>query len=362
MRTYLRNIAIVPHDSDAQVCSTGFTVLRPNAAIHPRYLFWWVLTDRFIDQVTPQQTGTHYPATSDRLVRSQKIPLAPADEQSRIVAKLDKLLSRVDATQARLAKIPLIIKRFRQSVLGAACSGRLTADWRHQNGNSDDWRSSVLADVAERIQIGPFGTQLHKSDYISNGIPIINPTHIQASRIICDSDFTVAQKKYKELGNYVLLENDIIMGRRGEMGRCALVSPNENGWLCGTGSLFIRPKDRIYPKFLFFILGNQETKAFLENESKGTTMMNLNRDVLKRIPVSYPILEEQQEVVRRVEALFETLKLSKRVTARRKRTLINLRNHFLLAPSVANSYRKIRMTPPHPFFCSVPFERTKRVS
>ena len=130
VRTYLRNIALVGSDCAAEICSTGFTVLRPNAAVEARYLFRYVLTDAFLARVTPQQTGTHYPATSDRVVMSEQVPLAPLAEQRRIV---EKLLGQVDACQQRLEKMPKLLKRFRQSILAAACSGRLTADWREEN-------------------------------------------------------------------------------------------------------------------------------------------------------------------------------------------------------------------------------------
>lgn len=232
------------------------------------------------------------------------VRLAPLAEQQRIIAKLEKLLGKVDACQKRLAKIPVILKRFRQSVLAAACSGRLTAEWREQQIDSEEWTLLELFEVSERIQIGPFGTQLHKADYIPNGIPLINPMHIQGAKIVHDSAFSISKSKYRELGNYVLQANDIIMGRRGEMGRCALISEQESGWLCGTGSLFVRPASSVLPEFLFLILRGSETKAFLESESKGTTMANLNLDILKRVPVLLPSLPEQQEIVRRVEALF----------------------------------------------------------
>jgi type I restriction enzyme, S subunit len=82
VRTYLRNIAIVPPATEAEICSTGFTVLRPKAGVDPHFLFRYVLTNDFIDRVTPQQTGTHYPATSDRVVMSELIPLPPLNAAS----------------------------------------------------------------------------------------------------------------------------------------------------------------------------------------------------------------------------------------------------------------------------------------
>ena len=95
------------------------------------------------------------------------------------------------------------------------------------------------------------------------------------------------------------------MGRRGEMGRCALVTEKENNWLCGTGSLFIRPKNYINSLFLFLLLRSEEVKNYLEGESKGTTMSNLNLTILKKVPIYFPQLKEQKEIVRRVEQLFK---------------------------------------------------------
>jgi type I restriction enzyme, S subunit len=133
VRTYLKNIAMVPKGHRLDLCSTGFTILRPTAAIDPGYLFRYALTERFIDSTTETQTGTHYPATTDKLVRQQHLPLPPLPEQRRIVEKVEALLAQVDAARDRVERVPAILKRFRQSVLAAACTGRLTEDWREAN-------------------------------------------------------------------------------------------------------------------------------------------------------------------------------------------------------------------------------------
>ena len=233
------------------------------------------------------------------------VSIPPYNEQKRIVAKLDKLLARVETAKERLDKIPQTLKRFRQSVLSAAVSSELTKDWRDGNNGNFDWKEVKLKEISQKIQIGPFGTQLHKSDYISNGIPLINPSHIKNYHIVPDYNFTISKRKYSELKNYHLCTNDIIMARRGEMGRCALVGENENNLLCGTGSLFIRPTEQIFANYLFLVLKSEKIKRILEVESKGTTMNNLNLTILKSIPIDYPSLDEQKEIVRRVEELFK---------------------------------------------------------
>lgn len=132
VRTYLRNIVMVSSDMPADLCSTGFTVLRTNGAIDPRFLFYAVLTDTFIEEVSETQTGSQYPATSDRHVRAMPIPVPPLAEQTRIADRIEALLQDVDAARDRLAKVPGILKRFRQSILAAACCGDLTTEWRGQ--------------------------------------------------------------------------------------------------------------------------------------------------------------------------------------------------------------------------------------
>lgn len=115
-----------------QACAN---VVAHSMLIEPRFLFFYLLSER--KTLIEKGQGGAQPNISQEIVKSHPIPLPPLNEQRRIVAKLEKLLSRVDAAQARLATVPRIIKRFRQSVLAAACSGKLTADWRGQHLNTE---------------------------------------------------------------------------------------------------------------------------------------------------------------------------------------------------------------------------------
>ena len=108
------------------------------------------------------------------------------------MAKLEKLLGKVDACQQRLARIPVLLKRFRQSVLAAACSGRLTADWREKN-EAEEPAEVTLADMLDDMRTGPFESALHKSDYVTDGIPVINPVNMIAGCIVPSMQTTVSQ-------------------------------------------------------------------------------------------------------------------------------------------------------------------------
>ena len=93
-------------------------------------------------------------------------------------------------------------------------------------------------------------------------------------------------------------ENDIVIGRRGEMGRCAVVTSNENGWLCGTGSMFVRPLNSVSSKFYAYIISSERVKDYLSNSSIGTTMQNLNEKILQTVPVPLCSTQEQLEILR----------------------------------------------------------------
>lgn len=150
VRTYLRNVAIVLPQDDVDICSTGFTVLRPSREVEPGFLLYYALTDSFIECVGDTQTGTHYPATSDAAVLAQPLPVAPAAEQRRIVAQVEALLARVNAARERLARVRAVLKRFRQAVLAAACDGRLTENWRNENHDIEPATALLAAIRAAR--------------------------------------------------------------------------------------------------------------------------------------------------------------------------------------------------------------------
>jgi type I restriction enzyme S subunit len=125
VRTYLKNIALVPEAYDGQIASTGFSVLRTEDGILGKYLFYFTLTDDFIATVTALQRGVSYPAVRDRDVRDQWIPLAPLSEQHRIVAEIETQFTRLDAGVAALKRAQVNLRRYKASVLKAACEGRL---------------------------------------------------------------------------------------------------------------------------------------------------------------------------------------------------------------------------------------------
>ena len=243
---------------------------------------------RFKQEITT--SGSAYNALTIIKLKAFEIPLPSKTTQEAIVSKIEELFSELDKGIENLRIAQQQLKTYRQSVL----------KWAFVN---DTFKDFILKDVTYKIQIGPFGTQLHKEDYIENGIPLINPTHIKGGFIVADTSFSILKSKRDSLPNYILKEGDVIMGRRGEMGRCGLVTRKEAGWFCGTGSLYFRPDSKkVNPVFLYYNLSSQSVKKYLDDNAGGTTMANLNLKIVNDIPISLPSIEKQNTIVQEIES------------------------------------------------------------
>jgi type I restriction enzyme S subunit len=340
VRTYLRNIAIIPDDLDVQVCSTGFTVLRSNGSIEPKYLFYYTLTDDFINQVTPQQTGSQYPATTDRVVKDATIPFPPLAEQQRIVARIEALLSHVDAAGDRLSRVPAIMKRFRQAVLAAACSGRLTEEWREENPDVETsfrflerffkgkvepitdlfFNDTDLPDIPESwlwIEFGKIISELKNGVYLVGpnleppGNPILRISSVRPGKVSFD-DVKYLPDSDQYIEDYHLKDKDLLFTRyNGSLefvGICGMVRDLQDRILLYPDKLIRVRFDQsgVMPEYaeMFFQSFNARTNIYSVIKSSAGQKGISGKDI-KIQPFPLPPLAEQREIVRRVGLLFE---------------------------------------------------------
>jgi type I restriction enzyme S subunit len=172
------------------------------------------------------------------------------------------------------------------------------------------WQTKCLGDYAA-VSTGPFGSILHKSDYVDDGVPLVNPINIVGDSIVPDTSKLISDETIKRLSNYVLDEGDVVVGRRGEIGRCAVVGPNEKGWVCGTGSFFVRPSPNLDSQFLALLIRSPEYRERLENLSTGTTMKNLSNTALVSLAISVPSIPEQHRIVAILDEAFDGIATAK---------------------------------------------------
>ena len=156
--------------------------------------------------------------------------------------------------------------------------------------NERNWEKVRLDSVAD-IKIGPFGSLLHHEDYITGGHALVNPSHIIDGKICTDEKLTISDEKYTELTPYHLQKHDVVMGRRGEMGRCAVVDSDD--LLCGTGSLIIRTKGELKSDFIQKIISFPSYKKTIEDKAVGQTMPNLNVPIVSSFEIIKPPKEVQ---------------------------------------------------------------------
>jgi type I restriction enzyme S subunit len=167
------------------------------------------------------------------------------------------------------------------------------------------WEWVRCTDYFIELCTGPFGSVIHKEDYVFDGVPLINPSHMLSGKIVHDARVTVKPKDAERLSAYALSAGDLVLARRGELGRYALVTEREHGWLCGTGSFFIRLHNACNREYLGLLFSDSRFRQHLLGESVGTTMTNLNQRILLDALIALPPLAEQARIVARVEELMQ---------------------------------------------------------
>lgn len=155
------------------------------------------------------------------------------------------------------------------------------------------WAKRTIGQLCDtgggEVKTGPFGAQLHQSDYQLEGTPVVMPTDIVGGKLDVSRVARVSESHVDRLHKHKLSKGDIVYGRRGDIGRQALVRSENEGWLCGTGCLRISLGNaEVLPKFLHLYLSLPEIAGWVENQAVGATMPNLNTGILRRVPVWYP--------------------------------------------------------------------------
>jgi type I restriction enzyme S subunit len=305
VRTYLKKIAQVPEIYDGQIASTGFSVLRANAAVLPEYLFYYSLTQQFLEPLNELQRGTSYPAVRDSDVRVQMIPIAPLPEQERIVAKIEELFTQLEAGTSALAKVQAGLRRYKASVLKAAVEGRLV------NGNSgigegglpEGWQWVKLGEL---ISDGPTNGLYLPKDRYGTGTPILRIDDYQNDYSKPSADLRLVSAKSSEIEKYSLSENDLIINRvnsPSHLGKCIVISQRNLPSLFESNMMRIRfSTDIAHPKYVeLYLHSNDGKKRLISNAKWAVNQASINQQDVISTPVPLPPLQEQLRIVAEAE-------------------------------------------------------------
>lgn len=337
LRPYLNKIIIADTDG---VCTTEIIPINGEPLINNKFMFYWLKSESFLSYVNAVSYGVNMPrlGTTDGL--AAPFYLAPLAEQKVIAEKLDELLAQVDILKTRLTTIPTLLKRFRQSVLAAAVSGRLTEEWRSLNPlKALDVNAVDDAQFASGSTQGNFGKKNDRSPPISsdeikivvnhvNGWPLIRvgavcqsivpnrdkpktfsggyhwllTPHFSENSIYIDYEKIQYGLSEEEVVNYhakVIDEGNVIMTCVGRVGLSAVIS--EKSVINQQLHAFV-PNEYIVPEYLAYCI--RANVRYYETKATSTTVSYLNKTSCNSLPIPLPPLEEQTEIVRRVEQLF----------------------------------------------------------
>ncbi len=345
-RPNLNAVALVPLDLDGQIASTGFEVIK-TILVDSRYIFGLCRSKHFIDEISGSVQGALYPAAKSSDVQGYRFPLPPLAEQKIIAEKLDTLLAQVATTKARLERIPQILKRFRQSVLTAAVSGKLTEEWRGNHscepaseyinqvaqirdelkkikvlkknfgptehpeglfyGIPESWEWVGFEHIAKHdnnaLKAGPFGSALKKSDCVSQGYKVYGQEQVIANDERLET-YYIDDRKYRQLESCAVAPGDILISLVGTIGKVLILSDNSEKGIINPRLVKLGLQDAVNKNYIKLYLNSPIAHDFFKGFSHGGTMEILNLGILKELPVPFPPLEEQNEIVRRVEQLF----------------------------------------------------------
>lgn len=159
---------------------------------------------------------------------------------------------------------------------------------------------AVVARTGGALQTGPFGSQLHASDYTVFGTPLVMPVNLGDNEIREEGIARVSAVDAQRLRRHALRVGDIVFSRRGDVGRRSIIRTREAGWLCGTGCLAARfgtKLDEVSPEYIAFYLGSEFAQSWLADNAVGGTMPNLNTRILAALPLLLPTRQSQDAIV-----------------------------------------------------------------
>ena len=278
----INRVWVVKHTTEYPLLASSEWIVVRNRNMNPSYLRWYFMSPNFRMLLTSQVTGIGGSLTraQPKLVATYPVPIVEREEQDRVATILELVEGLIQKNSDRLKLLDDLVK------------SRFVELFGDPGSNPHGYEKVSLSELAD-IKIGPFGSLLHKEDYIEGGHPLLNPSHIIDGKVAPDDKLSISDEKYEELSAYQLRVGDVVMGRRGEMGRCAVV-PHE-GFLCGTGSIMIRTKGEVTADYLQKIISFPSFKKTIEDMAVGQTMPNLNVPIVSAFQIIKPPIEVQSK-------------------------------------------------------------------
>jgi len=279
-RAYQRKVGIAPFDG---IFSAHGMVLRPRPeVVDEKYFPFFISSDQFMNEAVRISVGSLSPTINWGTLKNCEFDLPPMDEQKKLAELLWAANDLKESYKKAITATDEMLKAKFREMFGDVV------------GNEKQWPLMPIKEFAT-VRIGPFGSLLHAEDYVKGGHLIVNPCHMGDKGFEPDFSQTIDDDKYDQLSSYVLKKGDLVLGRRGEIGRCVLME--RDGVVCGTGSLFVRIIRDCDPRYLVRVMKDSHFRVELEKKAIGTTMKNINATIVEELLVPLPPISLQREFV-----------------------------------------------------------------
>lgn len=286
---------IVVADFDSAI-NQDLKALFLSQGIDRDFLIYWYRSIAW--KIEQLGTGTTVKGIRLEVLKGLELSLPPLAEQKAIAEKLDTLLAQVESTKARLERIPKILKRFRQSVLAAAVSGKLTEEWRKVKGVSDKYEVKALSDIGS-VVTGSTPSKKQK-EYYGGSFPMFKPGDLDAGyNLEKGSDWLT--ERGKGVSRLIPSGSTLVTCIGATIGKTGFSRADGS---CNQQINAIVPGDGVVPEWVYFLMISPQMQIEILSNSSSTTLPILNKSRFSMIKAPVPILEEQTEIVRRVDQLF----------------------------------------------------------
>lgn len=281
-RPNLNAVALVPHELDNQICSTGFCVLRPMEGLDSSYLFAFVQSTEFIQNLSECVTGALYPAVTDKQVRAQPIPFPPLLEQQRIAAILSEQLASVERARAATAAQLDAAKALPAAYLRRA----------FDSPEAQQWPKKRVSDVCEAVDYGYTAS----ADFSIKEPRFLRITDIQNGEVMWDQ-VPGCQISSEGEGVYRLADGDIVFARTGATtGKSFLVRQPPRS-VFASYLIRLRIKPDVAPEYLYGFFQSDSYWQQVRAHARGAGQPNVNATLLGSIEVPIPSLSDQRRIV-----------------------------------------------------------------
>jgi type I restriction enzyme S subunit len=269
--------------------------------------------------------GAVFSSINKRQIESISIPLPPLPKQERIVAILDEASAAIATATANAEKNLANARELFES----ACASIFS------NAENEDWTSTTVEAVAKdkkgTMRTGPFGSQLLHSEFVEEGVVVLGIDNAVQNEFAWDQRRFITEEKFAELSRFEAFPGDVVITIMGTCGRCAVLPEHlpraiTSKHLC----CITTDKSKCLPEYLHhYFLHHPLSLDYLEKNAKGAIMAGLNMTIIKGLPIKFPSIEEQVELVRRFDSMSNHYKLLKKVLKAKQECYTELRQSIL---------------------------------